>query len=544
MPTTRRVFLASAAILGAELAWRRTARALPAEFRRPAPAGTGSSNADGALLSSSPLPALASLATAAIDRAKTKGASWADARLVAWSRERVSVRDSRVEAPTASQSLGLSVRVLVDGAWGFAAGPRLDATAVKALVDRAIATAKADAALRKRLGAPAVELVPAAGVEGTWVTPHTLDPFGVAAADKAALLLAATTAALGTAGVRHAEASVTCVREDKLLVTTDGTRVHQINLRVAPEFSVTAVDRRRGRFASRDHEAAPLQAGWESVVELELPAAAPVLGEEVLQKLHAPPIEPGLRHVVLTPSNLYLTIHESIGHPTELDRAMGLEANFAGTSFLRTSDTGTLQYGSELVTVVADRTQPGGLATVGWDDEGVPGSRWELVRAGTFVDWQTTREQAGWIGQDRSHGCSYGHGYDGVPFQRMPNVSLQPGTQGYTTEDLINATEDGVLVTGRGSWSIDQQRHNFQFGGQMFWRIKKGRLVGVVRDVAYQANTLEFWRSCDMIGGESTYRLGGSMGDGKGEPQQSNAVSHGCPPARFRANVIRTGGAA
>ncbi|MBX7084034.1 MAG: TldD/PmbA family protein [Nannocystaceae bacterium] len=542
MPTTRRVFLASAAILGAEFAWARSARAMPAEFRRPAPAGSGSGNQGGTLLTKSPLPALAGLATAAIERAKTKGASWADARVVAWTRERVSVRDARVEAPTASQSLGLSVRVLVDGAWGFAASPKLDEAGVRALVDRAIATAKADAALRKRLGAPAVELVPAAAAVGSWVTPHTIDPFDVTPADKAALLLSATTAALATAGVRHAEASVTCVREDKLLVTTDGTRVHQIQLRVAPEFSVTAVDRRRGRFASRDHEAAPLQAGWESVVELELPAAAPLLGEEVLQKLHAPAIDPGLRHVVLTPSNLYLTIHESIGHPTELDRAVGLEANFAGTSFLRTGDTGSLKYGSEIVTVLADRTQPGGLATVGWDDEGVPGSRWELVRAGTFVDWQTTREQAGWIGQQTSHGCSYGHGYDGVPFQRMPNVSLQPGAEGYTTEDLINATEDGVLVSGRGSWSIDQQRHNFQFGGQMFWRIKKGRLVGVVRDVAYQANTLEFWRSCDMIGGESTYRLGGSMGDGKGEPQQSNAVSHGCPPARFRANVLRTGG--
>ncbi|HWB82333.1 MAG TPA: TldD/PmbA family protein, partial [Nannocystaceae bacterium] len=225
-----------------------------------------------------------------------------------------------------------------------------------------------------------------------------------------------------------------------------------------------------------------------------------------------------------------------------LDRAVGLEANVAGTSFLAPSDTGKLQFGSKRVHVVADRTQPGGLATVAWDDEGVASSRWDIVKAGKLVDWQTTREQAGWIGQSASHGCSYGHGYDGVQFQRMPNVSLQPGTEGYTTEDLINATEDGVYITGRGSWSIDQQRHNFQFGGQMFWRIRKGRLTTVLRDVAYQANTLDFWRSCDMLGGAATYRLGGAMGDGKGEPSQMNAVSHGCPPARFKANVLRTGG--
>ncbi|MBK8238227.1 MAG: TldD/PmbA family protein [Deltaproteobacteria bacterium] len=542
MPTTRRVFLASSALAAAQLALPGHARALPAGVKQPAPGSAGASNADATLVSTSPLPALAQLATAAIDRARSKGASYADARLVSWTAENVGVRDSRVDRLTRSESLGIAVRVLVDGAWGFAASPQLDAANVTKLTDRALATAKANAALRKRLGTPAVELVATPAATGTWVTPHTIDPFSVPAADKAALLLEATAAALATKGVGHADASVACVREDKLLVTTDGTRVHQVHLRIAPELSATAVDRRRGRFATRDHEAAPMQAGWEYVTELGLANAAPKVATEVLQKLHAPTVQPGLQHVVLAPSNLWLTIHESIGHPTELDRAMGLEANFAGTSFLHRDDAGKLEYGSAKVSVVADRTQPGGLASVGWDDEGVPASRWDLVRAGRFVDWQTTREQAGWIGQTASHGCSYGHGYDGVQFQRMPNVSLQPGADDLVTEDLINSTEDGVYITGRGSWSIDQQRHNFQFGGQMFYRIHKGRIAEVLRDVAYQANTLEFWRSCDLVGGARSYRLGGSMGDGKGEPQQSNAVSHGCPPARFRANVIRTGG--
>lgn len=542
MTTTRRGFLATGTLASAALLVPRGVRALPSATRAPAPADKAAGGPE-ALLSASPLPPHVALAQRTIDRAKASGATYADVRLVALTREHVEVRDRRVDRVSQSDQIGISIRVLVDGAWGFAATPQLVEAQVRKATDRALAGAKATAALRKRLGAPAVDLAKVEPVTASWVTPHTLDPFGIGPADKAALLLEATAAALGVTGVSHANASVTCVREDKLLLTTEGSRLHQIHLRVSPELTATAVDRRRGRFANRDHEAAPLAVGWEYVTELDLPKAAVGVAEQVLQKLHAPAVEPGSRHVILDPSNLYLTIHESIGHPTELDRAVGLEANFAGTSFLGLADTGKLQYGSERVDVFADRTQPGGLATTGWDDEGVPTSRWPLIDKGKFVGWQTTREQAAWIGETASHGCSYGHGYDGVQFQRMPNVSLQPGAEGYTTEDLINATEDGVYITGRGSWSIDQQRHNFQFGGQMFWRIKRGRIVSPLRDVAYQANTLEFWRSCDMLGGKSTYRLGGSMGDGKGEPSQMNAVSHGCPPARFRANVVRTGGA-
>lgn len=543
MTTTRRGFLATGSLASAALLVPRGARALPPAIRTPAPGDVGASGPD-ALRSASPLPAHLELANKAIERARAAGASYADVRLVAWAREHVEVRDRRLERVSTSDALGLSIRVLVDGAWGFAATPQLVLAQVQAVTDRALAGAKAAAALRKRLGAPAVELAKVEPKVAHWVTPHTLDPFTIGPADKAALLLEAAGAVLGVAGVAHAEASVTCVREDKLLVTSEGSKIHQIHLRVAPELTATAVDRRRGRFATREHEAPPLSTGWEYVAELDLPKAAPGLGEEVLQKLHAPVVDPGARHVILAPSNLYLTIHESIGHPTELDRAMGLEANFAGTSFLRVSDTGELQYANERVNVFADRTQPGGLATTGFDDEGVPTGRWPIIAKGKFVGWQTTREQAAWIGESASRGCSYGHGYDGVQFQRMPNVSLQPGSEGYTTEDLINATDDGIYITGRGSWSIDQQRHNFQFGGQMFWKIKRGRIVSPLRDVAYQADTLAFWRSCDMLGGAASYRLGGSMGDGKGEPGQSNAVSHGCPPARFRANVVRTGGVA
>lgn len=543
MSTTRRGFLATTSLMSLGLVLPRApAWASPQAMRKPAPTQAPASATADALVAKSPLPAHEPLAVRALEVAKAGGATYADVHLVATTREEVEVEDRRIARVASTDEIGLGVRVLVDGAWGFAATSALDGKAVDAATKRALATAKADAALRQRIGAPAVELAAAAAVKGTWVSPHARDPFAVSPADKAALLLRATAAALEVKGVQHAKAGVNSVREDKLLLTSEGTRVHQLALRLVPDLNATAIDRKRGRFASRDHEAAPMLAGWEYVEELDLPGAAPQIASEALQKLHAPPVVPGKMKVVLAPSNLWLTIHESVGHPTELDRAMGLEANFAGTSFLKVGDTGKLQYGSERVHLVADRTQPGGLATVAWDDEGVASQRWDLVKSGKFVGWQTTREQAAWIGESASRGCSYGQGYGGVPFQRMPNVSLQPGTEGYTTEDLVNATEKGVLVTGRGSWSIDQQRHNFQFGGQMFWKIEKGRLRGVLRDVAYQANTLEFWKSCDMLGGEGSYRLGGSMGDGKGEPQQSNAVSHGCPPARFTATVIRTGG--
>lgn len=518
------------------------AHAAPEAARGVAPQQVGGGGPDG-LRASSELLALAPLARRAVERAMSKGATYADSRLVAISREDVAVRDAAVDRVSRSDELGLSVRVLVDGAWGFAAVPRLVDREIDRAVDTALAGAKAQAGLRKRIAAPPVELAKVEKVSGLWVTPHTIDPFSIDPSQKADLLLRAAAAVLSVRGVTHARAEVTTEREDKFLVTSDGSEVHQVHLRVAPELTATAVDRKRGRFASRDHEAPPLAIGWEYLEELDLPSAGKRIAEEVLQKLDAPQVEPGEGHVILAPSNLYLTIHESIGHPTELDRAMGLEANFAGTSFLSPKDTGKLQYASDIVEVVADRTQAAGLATTGWDDEAVATSRWPIISKGKFVGWQTTREQAAWIGETASRGCSYGHGYDGVQFQRMPNVSLQPGKEGYTTEDLINATEKGVYITGRGSWSIDQQRHNFQFGGQMFWKIERGRIVSPLRDVAYQANTLDFWRSCDMLGGKSTYRLGGSMGDGKGEPGQSNAVSHGCPPARFRATIVRTAGA-
>jgi TldD protein len=275
-------------------------------------------------------------------------------------------------------------------------------------------------------------------------------------------------------------------------------------------------------------------------------------GEEAAAKLTGKPVEQGRYDLVLDPQNLWLTIHESIGHPTELDRAMGYEANYAGTSFVAPPEKmlGTLKYGPSLMNIQGDRSQEGGLSTIGWDDDGVKPDEFFIIRNGMFNDYQTTREQAPWLrwwyeknGRPvRSHGCSYAQGWDNVQFQRMPNVSLMPGEKDLTMNDLIAATDRGILIQGDGSFSIDQQRFNAQFGGQLYHEIKGGKVVGVLKDVAYQIRTPDFWNSMDMIGGKRSYELGGSFFDGKGQPPQVNAVSHGSPPARFRnVNVINTG---
>lgn len=539
MSASRRSFLVGGGLAGAALLWPRgEVWAGPAPARVPAPAvAPAAADASARLLGASRLLRDEALARTAVDAAKQAGASYVDVRLALLRREQLSVRDDHVSNVGLREEYGLGVRVIADGGWGFAATARLDSKSVTAAARDAVLMAQRSALL---MPAPVV-LAATPVVKGGWVSPMQIDPFTVAMADKVELLLAAARGAMAVKGVAHVDASLLSICEEKLLLTGEGSRVHQICYRVQPGLTATAIDRRRGRFASRDHEVAPMLAGYEHVTASDLVGGAPQVAEDALRKLHAAPVEPGKKQVILAPSNLWLTIHESIGHSTELDRALGWEANFAGTSFLTPDKLGKLKIGSDRVQILADRTQPGGLATVGWDDEAVAAQRWPLVKDGVFVGWQTTRDLAARAGEERSRGCLYADSYASVAFPRMPNVSLQPGPEGYTTEDLINATEDGILISGRGSWSIDQQRYNFQFSGQFFWEIKKGRLTRPLRDVAYQANTVEFWNSCDMLGGAGSYRLGGTISDGKGEPSQSNAVSHGCPPARFTVNVLNTG---
>jgi TldD protein len=483
-------------------------------------------------------PTLDELVQRTLAAAKKAGATYADVRVVRRRAESVFVRDAAVEGVSSTDEYGVGVRVIAGGAWGFAASPRVLATEGERCAALAVSVARAHGALRK---AP-VALAPTPVHVDVWQTPLTKDPFKIPLEDKAELLLAISAEARKVAGIRFVMAQYDGTSEWKLLASSEGAYLEQQIVRVGPGYTVSAVDEKRGGFASRKHDFAPRQGGWEVVTGSPLLADARQTGEECLQKLAAPPVTPGRRDVVIDPSNLWLTIHETIGHSTELDRALGYEANFAGTSFATPAQLRKLRIGAPHITFYADKTTPGGLATCGYDDDGVATGRWNLVERGLFVGYQTTREQAAWIGEPASRGTSYADSYGSVPFQRMPNVSLAPGARDLSLDDLIAATDDGVLIVGDGSWSIDHQRKNFQFGGQLFWEIKKGKKTRMLKDLAYQSSTIAFWNACDLIGGASAWRLGGAMRDGKGEPVQTNPISHGTPPVRVRqVELLATG---
>ncbi len=507
MQATRRDFLAALAVAGA-------VRARAAEVDRGA------------------------IAEAALKLAKTAGADYADVRVNRYSYEDYRAREKRVQAVSASTSFGYGVRVLKKGAWGFAASNDFSPATVKATVKTAVEIAEANALLQERPVRQASEKPH----EAKWSSGYRIDPFEVDLDEKITILTGMNEAALGVKGASFISSFLSFVREDKFFASSEGSRIEQNLVRSVGGFDVTAVDRAAGSAQSRASLAQPTLRGWEAITEHGFSAEAKQAAEEAVEKLKAKPVEPGLYDLVLEPSHLFLTIHESCGHPTELDRALGYEANYAGTSFLTPDKLGKFRYGSELVNMVADRTQEHALATVAYDDDGVPAQRWHLVKDGLFVEYQSTREQTAWLKGVKSRGCAHADSWSSVVFQRMPNVSLDPGDSKLTTQDLIADVEKGVLIRGRGSYSIDQQRYNFQFGGQVFYEIHDGKVVGMLRDVAYQSRTPEFWRSCDAIAGRAEYKLGGTFRDGKGQPTQLNAVSHGCSPARFRGvNVINTG---
>jgi TldD protein len=480
-------------------------------------------------------------AAAALDAASHHGATYADVRVSRHRTQTILAREDRITQILDGESFGAGVRVLVEGAWGFAASPRVELSAAGALAARAIAVARADGPLSRS----AVRLTPPKPVRDIWQTPISKDPFRVPLEAKADLLLAICRAALEVKGATFCDASMSFVREEKFFASSDGTITEQVIVRSYPTFTVTSVDPVTGDFQTRRSLARPAGTGYEHIDAHPWLEEAHAAAEEAVKKHEAAPVRPGRRAIVLHPSNLWLTVHESIGHPTELDRILGYEANFAGTSFVRPEDRGTLRYASEIVNVQGDRTQEGALATSGYDDEGVRCRSWPIIRDGVLVDFQTTRDLAPALGMESSHGCCHADSWESVPFLRMPNISLVPGSRPIGVEEAIAATDDGIYIVGDGSYSIDQQRENFQFGGQTFWEIRGGKIVRMLRDVAYQASTLEFWRSCDLVGGDASYELGGTFNDGKGEPMQSNPVSHGCPVARFRdVNVLNTGSGA
>lgn len=470
------------------------------------------------------------LADTALATAKRLGAGYADIRINRYRTESVSTRERQVLNVSSSQNFGFGVRVLVNGTWGFAASPIISVDEVRRVTSEAVAIAKANSVIQRRK----IELVPTPRITATWRSSFEKDPFDVTSNEKVAALLAINESALSIAGITFVNSQVAFVNEQKYLATSDGSRIEQYLIRTNPSFSVTAVNRSTNDFQSVNSLLQAQNIGFEYLTKRDWAADAKTAAEHAVMKLSAKAVEPGKYDLVLHPSHLFLTIHESVGHSTELDRALLWEANYAGTSFLTPDKTGKLKFGSNMVNFVADRTQPQGLATVAFDDEGVPAQEWDLVKEGVFVDWQTTRDLAKLLGRDRSYGCLHADSWGSVPFPRMPNVSLKPAKEDITQNDLISGVDKGILIYGRGSYSIDQQRYNFQFGGQTFWEIKGGKVVGMLKDVAYQSKTTDFWGSLDGLGGKETYEIPGSFNDGKGEPGQSNAVSHGCPPARVR----------
>jgi TldD protein len=478
------------------------------------------------------------LADAALAAARRLGASYADVRVNRLRSEAVSTREQQVQNVSRNHSAGFGVRVLVDGTWGFAASPELAADQARRVAETAVDVAKANARFQRKR----VSLAPVNPVTTSWKGGFQKDPFEVSLDDKIQFLLKLNRAALETRGVTFVDSSMRWISEHKFLATSDGARIDQHLVRGEPDFTVTAVDSASGDFQTRASYGGPQGIGYEYIDTYPWETEARQAGEEAVMKLRAKSVEEGRYDLVLDPSHLWLTIHESVGHSTELDRALWWEANYAGTSFLKPEDAGTLKFGSPIVNFVADRTQPAGLATVGFDEEAVPAQRWYLVKNGIFVDWQTTRDLAPQVGRKTSYGCLHAESWDSVPFPRMPNVSLEAGSGNTSLDELVAGVDRGILIKGDGSFSIDQQRYNFQFGGQTFWEIQKGKVAGMLRDVAYQSRTTDFWGACDGLGGPATYRLGGAFNDGKGEPTQLNAVSHGCPVARFRGiNVLNTG---
>ena len=542
--TTRRDFLAqSGATLGGALLAGTALGAMPRLLSAaPAPAGR-------ALDTFADPAATKAVMMAAINAAKMAGATYADVRVSRQRQNFVFTREQQIQNVVDTDTLGVGVRALVDGTWGFAATRALTPDGAAAAAREAVGIAKASRLARDR----AVEWLPSpAYADVTWKNAATSDPWDVPVEQKADLLLRANKEAMKAKNVKFVFSGLFFVKDERNFANTDGSTIRQDVIRSWPLMQITAVSPDFTDFQTRGNVAQPMGRGWEYVQAADLAGNAARWGEDAAAKLTAKPVEVGRYDLVLDPSNMWLTIHESIGHPTELDRAMGYEANFAGTSFISPPDKmlGQLKYGQPLMNIQGDRSQEGGLSTIGYDDDGVKPDTFLIVKNGVFNDYQTTREQAPWLRwyYDRtgrpvaSHGCSYAQGWDNVQFQRMPNVSLLPGEKEQSRDDLVAATDRGILIVGDGSFSIDQQRYNAQFGGQVFYEIKGGKVAGQLKDVAYQIRTPDFWNSMDMIGGKASYQLGGSFFDGKGQPSQSNAVSHGSPPARFRnVNVINTG---
>lgn len=497
------------------------------------------------------------LADIALNTAKSNGASYCDVRIGRYLQQFVFTRENKVQGIQNSESFGVGIRVIANGTWGFASTNRVTPDGIKRAAETAVAIAKANSKFQKE----PVKLAPTPALgEVSWKTPIEKNALEVPIKEKTDFLLNVNDAAMKN-GANFVNSSLFLVNEQKYFASTDGSYIDQDIHRTWPTFNVTIIDKASGKFQTRSEFAAPMGMGYEYLSarpegKYKLPEGVMNYGKfydmiedaaqaakQTQQKIAAKSVEAGKYDLVLDPSHLWLTIHESVGHPLELDRVLGYEANYAGTSFatLEKWQSKNFNYGSKLVNLFADKVQPSSLGAVGYDDEGVQTKRWDLVKEGTLVNYQAIRDQVHILGEKESHGCCYADSWNSVQFQRMPNVSLASGKEKLSVEQMIAGVEKGIYIVGDSSYSIDQQRYNFQFTGQLFYEIKNGKIVGMLKDVAYQSNTQEFWNSCAAICDESDYRLGGSFFDGKGQPGQVSAVSHGSSTTRFNnINVINT----
>ena len=496
------------------------------------------------------------MADAALQAARDAGASYCDVRIGRYLQQFVVTREDKVQNVVNTESTGVGIRVIANGAWGFAATSDLSTSGVANAARQAAAIAKANSGLQTT----PVQLAPVKGFgEVSWRTPIVKNAMEVPVKEKVDLLLGVNAAAMA-AGANFVNSTLFLVNEQKYFASTDGSYIDQDVHRIWAPFTVTAVDKESGKFRTRDGLSAPMGLGYEYLEgkpgdrfvspngivnygkSYDMIEDAVAAAKQAREKLKAPSVKPGKYDLVLDPTNLFLTIHENVGHPLELDRVLGYEANYAGTSFATLDKReNKFQYGSDIVNLFADKVQPGSLGAVGYDDEGVKTKRWDLVKDGVLVNYQAIRDQAHIIGEDESHGCCYADSWASVQFQRMANVSLAPGKTKLSVEDMIKDVEKGIYIIGDGSFSIDQQRYNAQFGGQLFYEIENGKITRMLEDVAYQIRTPEFWNACTAICDESDYRIGGSFFDGKGQPGQVSAVSHGSSTARFDGmNVINT----
>jgi TldD protein len=480
-------------------------------------------------------------AQSALDAASMRGVTYADARAVAIRNRSLSTKSGRVGHASESESLGIAVRVLAAGAWGFAASADLSSASIKATAARAVEIATASARVKRE----DVRLAPEPAAVAEWTTPYRIDPFSTSVEQNIGLLLQVDAGMRAVAGVTLAETGMNFQREESWFLSSEGADIHQTKYSTGAGYTAFAfagseIQKRSypnsfgGQWQNR---------GYELIEEMKLVENARRIGEEAVGLHSADQCPEGTFTIILDGSQLGLQIHESIGHPIELDRVLGMEANFAGTSFLTIEKLGHLRYGSELVNVVADARQEHGpgLGTFAYDDEGVAAQSTPIITNGRFTGYLTSRETAHTVGAKRSGGTLRAEGWNRLPMIRMTNVSILPGEKPLTLEQLIASTDSGIYMETNKSWSIDDKRYNFQFGCEIAWEIKQGKRVRMLKNPSYSGITTEFWNSMDAICSRGEWTLWGTPNCGKGQPQQVVGTGHGASPARFRN--IRVGSA-